>query len=65
MSQNLVIMVFDRVLRKDSNEMYAPAARLKFKINKMNVQCTFLRGVIEENVFVEQTNRVCGCLGVD
>ena len=29
MCQNLVVMVFDRVLRKDSNEKYATAARLK------------------------------------
>ncbi|KAJ0540847.1 hypothetical protein HanHA89_Chr09g0321481 [Helianthus annuus] len=49
----------------DLIKMYAPAARLKFTIDKMNVQCTFLRGVIEENVFVEQINRVCGCLGMD
>ena len=37
----------------------------KFRVYKMNMQCTFLHGVIEEIVFVEQTNRVCGCLGVD
>ena len=58
-------MVFNQVNMIDSIKMYAPAARLKFTIKKMNVQCTFLRGVIEENVFVEQTNRVCGYLGMD